>query len=231
MSWSSLGRRNMPDLEDSIRDWRRQMRAAGIKSPVPLDELENHLREDVEQRMKSGASAQGAFDAAVQRIGHASTLKAEFAKVGEVMSARQRNMNWLVCATASFFYGALGVMILFPRLIGPLAFRERMLMAGASVLVAMALCSWRYFCRFLPVIFSKRKRTAVAFLSIIIGSICMAGLQHFDPGTFTAFTSSASVPISSVIAVLWALLPGAIVLSVIIGLEEAAYRKIATHDL
>ena len=36
----------MPDLEQSIGEWRKQMIAAGIQSPVPLDELESHLRDE-----------------------------------------------------------------------------------------------------------------------------------------------------------------------------------------
>ena len=44
----------MFDLEKAIADWRRQMLAAGIKTPVPLEELESHLREEIEQQMKSG---------------------------------------------------------------------------------------------------------------------------------------------------------------------------------
>ena len=34
-------------LEQAIADWRQQMLAAGIKTPVPLEELEIHLREDI----------------------------------------------------------------------------------------------------------------------------------------------------------------------------------------
>src|SRR5216683_2850215 len=60
----------MFNLDESISEWRRQMLAAGIKTPVPLNELENHLRDDVEQQMRSGLSAQQAFEAAVQGIGH-----------------------------------------------------------------------------------------------------------------------------------------------------------------
>jgi hypothetical protein len=40
----------MFNLEQAISEWRRQMIAVGIKTPVPLEELESHLREDVEQR-------------------------------------------------------------------------------------------------------------------------------------------------------------------------------------
>jgi hypothetical protein len=68
----------MPDIEKQIAEWRRQMLAAGIKSPVPLEELESHLRDDMEQRMQAGSSAQAAFDAAVKRLGRAEALKSEF---------------------------------------------------------------------------------------------------------------------------------------------------------
>jgi hypothetical protein len=70
----------MFDLEESIADWRKQMLAAGIKTPVPLEELEIHLREDIEQQMKSGTDPQQAFEKSVQRIGHADELKSEFKK-------------------------------------------------------------------------------------------------------------------------------------------------------
>src|SRR4051812_39162702 len=71
----------MFNLEPSIAEWRRQMAAAGIKSPTVLDELESHLREDVEHRMHSGASAETAFEHAVARIGAGGLLNGEFAKV------------------------------------------------------------------------------------------------------------------------------------------------------
>ena len=58
------------------------MLATGVKNPNVLDELESHLRDDVEQQMKSGLSADRAFGTAVQRMGQASSLKREFAKVG-----------------------------------------------------------------------------------------------------------------------------------------------------
>jgi|SRR5437867_1623996 len=32
-------------LEKAIAEWRRQMLAAGVKTPVPLDELGSHLRD------------------------------------------------------------------------------------------------------------------------------------------------------------------------------------------
>ncbi|HZL14304.1 MAG TPA: hypothetical protein VFC85_09205 [Verrucomicrobiae bacterium] len=72
----------MFDLEKSTADWRRQMLAAGIKTPVPLEELENHLREDIERQMKAGLDEQDAFRSSVQKIGQRDILKMEFAKNG-----------------------------------------------------------------------------------------------------------------------------------------------------
>jgi hypothetical protein len=75
----------MFNLEQAISEWRRQMLAAGIRAPVPLDELEIHLREDVEQQMQSGINAQQAFEIAVAGIGQADALKTEFAKAGSFL--------------------------------------------------------------------------------------------------------------------------------------------------
>jgi hypothetical protein len=36
----------MFDLEQAIADWREQMLAAGVKTPVPLVELESHLLDE-----------------------------------------------------------------------------------------------------------------------------------------------------------------------------------------
>ncbi len=106
-------RSNMSDLEKSITDWRKQMLAAGIKTPVPLEELEIHLREEIEQQMKSGLSGQDAFNSAVQKIGEAGLLKTEFKKaggfldwLGENKSARTNRILgalWLAYCSLGFF--------------------------------------------------------------------------------------------------------------------------------
>jgi hypothetical protein len=56
------------------------MLAAGIQSPVPLDELEIHLRDEIEQQVKSGMNEQTAFDISVRQIGQPKVLKDEFKK-------------------------------------------------------------------------------------------------------------------------------------------------------
>ena len=70
----------MFDPEQAIAEWRRTMLAAGIKSPVPLDELEIHLRDEIERQMKSGLTELQAFVFATQQMGEAGLLKNEFSK-------------------------------------------------------------------------------------------------------------------------------------------------------
>ena len=70
----------MFDFKQSISEWRKQMLAAGIKSPVPLDELEIHLREEIERQIKSRLNEQKAFEISVQQIGQPKMLKGEFNK-------------------------------------------------------------------------------------------------------------------------------------------------------
>jgi hypothetical protein len=78
----------MFNLEQSIAAWRQQMLAAGIKTPVPLEELEIHLREEIERQIKSGLSGQKAFEISVQRVGQPGVLDGEFKK-NERMSVKQ----------------------------------------------------------------------------------------------------------------------------------------------
>jgi hypothetical protein len=71
----------MFNLEQSIAEWRRQMQAGGIKTPVPLEELEGHLREEIERQIRAGTSGRDAFEIAALQIGEAGGVKSEFGKI------------------------------------------------------------------------------------------------------------------------------------------------------
>ena len=58
------------------------MLAAGIKTPVPLEELEIHLRDEIEQQTKLGLEEAEAFEAAALKIGQGGLLKKEFVRAG-----------------------------------------------------------------------------------------------------------------------------------------------------
>ena len=88
----------MFNLEQSITEWRRQMLAAGIKSPVPLEELEIHLREEIERHTEAGLNKSQAFQAAVEKIGQAHLLQREFKKVEKshkIIRAIMLGIGWV----------------------------------------------------------------------------------------------------------------------------------------
>jgi hypothetical protein len=71
----------MFNLDLAISKWRRQIAAGGMTSREALDELESHLRDDMEHRIRAGASAREAFQQAAEQLGAADNLNREFAKV------------------------------------------------------------------------------------------------------------------------------------------------------
>ena len=80
----------MFDLEQSIAEWRRQMLVAGIQAPVPLDELESHLRDEIERLIQAGHAEQTAFNFAIQEIGPMAALRNEFGKVEPAGGSRRQ---------------------------------------------------------------------------------------------------------------------------------------------
>ena len=80
----------MPDIERRIADWRRALaETAGCTDEV-LDELESHLREEVQRLVQTGEPEERALDLALSRLGPPQALAAEFAKL-----APSRAATWL----------------------------------------------------------------------------------------------------------------------------------------
>ena len=100
----------MFNLEPSIAAWRNQMLAAGLRSPVPLDELELHLREEIERQLRSGLDEAQAFETSVQQIGQPKPLKSEFNKTER--SFMNRKLSLLV----GIFILLLGTTMILPAL-------------------------------------------------------------------------------------------------------------------
>jgi hypothetical protein len=107
----------MFDLEQAISDWRRQVAAGGIQAPEVLDELESHLRDDVEQQVRSGLGVQQAFEAATRRIGQATVLQAEFDKADQAKRVRARKNLLRICGiTIGVFItsASFGYLVILP---------------------------------------------------------------------------------------------------------------------
>jgi hypothetical protein len=98
----------MFNLEQSITEWRKQMLDAGIKTPVPLGELEIHLRDEIEQQIKSGLNEQKAFEISIQRIGQPKILKNEFKK------SERKQMKRIIIVSAGVIGVAVGMAFVTP---------------------------------------------------------------------------------------------------------------------
>jgi cation transport ATPase len=211
--------------DQAIKDWRQRLVANGIKSPAVLDELESHLREEIERRIKSGVGVQRALDDAIQQIGKADTMKNEFEKVDGAEEARNWRLKQII-----FFVG-LGVISLFVAtclLLGLGSFSEMsraQQMSGLAALALMiSLAGGGYFCSGLfPVIVNKRLRDAICISSAAVTMFWWA-IFFFVILQCVNYTTNQLV-----VAVLWGFVtPFGALAGFVIGLEKAARESTAT---
>jgi len=202
----------MFNLDHAITEWRRQMTAGGIKAPSVLDELESHVREDVDRQMRSGVDTEKAFQSAVQKIGPASALKNEFKK-STVATIAEISMIAVAVLFVAFgiFLGTVTVIFCYltpgERLIGSIAI---------SLTIAIA-CLWSKLAPLLPVIHRKGKRQLIEVACLGAGfGICSLFIQLL----VNRFTS----PVSGMIPAIgfFGLVPIALGFGIAAALERAA---------
>ena len=209
----------MFNLNEAVVEWRRQMLAAGIKAPVPLEELENHLRDDVERRVRSGASAQQAFEAAVQRIGEARALQVEFAKTAESKKTWEERKLKTFCIVFAASAYVTPFALSAPKPWSRMNPTDRWLGLAAVALTVVFMFSGLFLHRFLPLIRDKRIRTRVQFAGAIplFVWLCVFGYVVLPRVELTVAQAT--------VATLWAIFPLALFGGLICGLDEAAYRR------
>ena len=207
----------MFNVEQAIAEWRRQMLSAGIKTPVPLAELESHLREDMERELRNGLNAQQAFEAAVGRMGPAKALEAEFAKVPEPKETRERKLKLLCLVFVTLAY-LTPFALNWPQPWNHLNPTEQWLGLTAFALAVVGPFSGLLLHRWLPVIRDQRIRSRVQFASALPLCVWLCvfvfGIVPRVEWTFTQMS----------VATLWAWCPLAVFGGLICGLDEAARR-------
>ena len=93
----------MINLDEALNEWRRQRLEAGIRTPAPLNELESHLGEEIDRQLRLGLNEEAAFNSAIQRIGHAQSLKTEFEKVETTKAPNMINHKRLYSTIVTVF--------------------------------------------------------------------------------------------------------------------------------
>jgi hypothetical protein len=207
----------MFDLETEIAGWRKQMLATGIQTPVPLEELEIHLREEFQAQIRAGAAPRRAFENAASRLGSPAAIKQEFGKVGEDFPACARIFNYTVSTVVLCCAVALDILSYIVCLDGEHApLGERVSMAGALLASALPLSAWMFLWRFLPVLPAKHLVIGVP-VCLVLAAFCTNVLMRF-------LLLGSGTKAELAIAIAWALVPLCAVMSLIFGLEEAVYR-------
>lgn len=85
----------MFQLESALKDWRTRMVQHGTVASADVDELESHLRDDMEQLVEQGLSEAEAFLVAAHRLGTPSELAAEYGKVNTAL-VWTRRVFWML---------------------------------------------------------------------------------------------------------------------------------------
>ncbi len=197
------------------------MLAGGIKSPVPLEELENHLREEIEWQQKAGHDEAEAFAIAVRKIGPTPAVKTEFEKIGTT----RNGLNGKRFEVLFLVYAAL-----YPLLVGSLAFvfkngsfsemttgQQCSCLASA---IAFSLLAWgmQWGCGKFPNVRTNRVRDVI-FIPVMFWLVAFAYV--ITPHLGLAESQRAVMS-------LWGLAPFGIVLGWIWGFAIAARKATAT---
>jgi hypothetical protein len=171
----------MFNLEQAIKDWRRQMAAEGIKASRVLDELESHLRDDIKQQTRSGTSVQSAFGMALENLGGIPAIKDEFRKTRKPSSTIERMLIGICGAFVGLivFLSSVAIVLCFST------WDERLMASVAVVAILLVALGWKTAVPFLPVIASARLRWGVGLTCIASGFIasnlfCEFILPHFE---------------------------------------------------
>jgi hypothetical protein len=190
------------------------MLAAGIKTPVPLEELEIHLRDEIERQAASGLNAQKAFEIATEKIGQAHTLKLEFKKAGIPVEMRFVQLAGIACAAVAGLFSLWILLVLLTVHEANLAERMSGLAAIASIIL-----SWRYGHGFLPAISDRRVRAAIEAVCCLASVGGMMLFIKFVPHFLGQIPAGQML-----VSILWIWTAMAILGGTVYGLEKAARK-------
>ncbi len=221
----------MFNLEQAIKNWRQQMLDEGIKSPAVLDELESHLREDVERQTRSDIDGAASFKAAVERIGQSSLLKAEFAKVAGTKAVRWGKVVGVACCLMALPLSVWEIPSFL--MIRELTMGERLLGSAAVIVTFLSIASWRFSHRFFPVIRNPRVRMGASISCglaglVWVGVFALLLFTVIVPHLFADVGTQGWEPrpvFTMGVMMLWAMTLTAVLGGVAYGLDEAARRR------
>ena len=150
----------MFELSRGIDEWRRGFANEGGLDREELDELQTHLMEAYESRVRNGMTGEEAFRSAAQQIGDPKTVSREYAKVPLVTSQKLWRAFRVAPLVAPILL-ALDTFVVAVLWSGPVAPRTPMGFLALPLLVLTLGLPVSYLVArvfFMPLVFCLRKR-------------------------------------------------------------------------
>lgn len=213
----------MFNLENAILEWRRQMLANGVKDPSALDELENHLRDAIDTNRKQALPDRLAFEVAVAQLGTPAQIKTEFSKNFALQKKlRGYKIEKAIGAFGLATYAGMTLYgLFFSSTIAPTP-REKILGVLALMTMLGVAFGASYLWRILPAIAAKQTRLLLGVGSALLGATITAIL-------FLAILPVIDLTLSQLtVLILWSFIPMIAGSTVLVGLQEAADRRLTS---
>jgi len=173
----------MSDVEKQIEQWREALRTSEAFGTSDLDELESHLREEMDRLTPLGLSRIEAFLVARHRLGATGALETEYAKVNTDHRALLR-LSWMAAGVLVYILAGHvavgishgGMLAALPLGVGPAALAwigvATTAVAGATLLVLVWMCARR--CSWNRLI-GRLRTLSLPWLVGLLGGLAVAG--------------------------------------------------------
>ena len=208
----------MLSLDQAIADWRQKLNHTGVKAPAVLDELESHLRDEIEAQTQLGLPERQAFEVAVKRIGPIKTLGREF-------TGEQRLVNAALIGSMGLYSLVAGVPVLFKLgSFSEISSAQQLSGLGAVVITTVAALGGRALGRRLLAGSTLYLRIGVCSFGVIL---VLTWLALFYQHIMTRVQWDVS---QLVVVLLWALSPWGVVCGFSVGMVEASKAQMPKAD-
>jgi hypothetical protein len=97
-----MGEQTMFDLNEQIIKWRSNLAQSQTLGNSDIDELESHLREEIENLKASNLSDEEAFLIATHRLGSTDSLAVEYEKINRGIKFRNK-LSWIATGVLGYF--------------------------------------------------------------------------------------------------------------------------------
>jgi hypothetical protein len=213
----------MFDLEKTIREWREQMISGGIKTPAPMEELENHLRAEIERQTARGMDARSSFENASRNIGSADLLTREFEKIRKEARAAREAQIVIAVSVFTVTGGALvmaGLLLLRAGSLSDLTAVQQLSSLVALALMCFFAFAGRLAYRLFPFVARKKMRDVICVSGAVLLSLWFV---IFFWGILPRHDYMMG---QLMLALVWCfMMPFGIFVGLVAGIETAARKK------